>query len=276
MREDIDGSTLRSIWAHQIRLEPADLIRGVPYERCAELPYVVDLLRPRFDEGLAYLDIGTGASPLPTFLLRNTRWDVTCVDKFSSVRTQHTYLERLKSVTDGSGRFKVVERDIFEADLPQASFDIISIISVIEHMEGDRDMRAMELASSLLKPGGWLVLSTPVNEGFPREYYLDEGVYGERPSEGGVFYQRHYDVAGVNQRLVRASGLRELSRVYFGEYGYQAFERLLQAKPKMLRLWYQWATPILARRFLEYRDFPVGRRDMLMNTASGVIVLLEK
>jgi hypothetical protein len=95
-----------------------------------------------------------------------------------------------------------------------------------------------------------------------------------------VFYQRHYDVASVQQRLIAPSGLRELDRAYFGDYGFQFFERVLQRKLpgplKPLRALYKWATPLFASRFLTYSDRPVSRRDMATNTASGVILVLTK
>ena len=60
------------------------------------------------------------------------------------------------------------------------------------------------------------------------------------------------------------------------DYGYQAFEKIFHKSPKALRAVYQWAMPVFARRFLTYASKPVSRKEMLMNTASGVILVLEK
>ena len=68
--------------------------------------------------------------------------------------------------------------------------------------------------------------------------------------------------------------------MYFGDYGFQFFERVLQRtlpRPlKPVRALYKWATPHFARRFLSYSDRPVSRANMKMNTASGIILVLTK
>jgi hypothetical protein len=119
-----------------------------------------------------------------------------------------------------------------------------------------------------------------MNEGHFKEHFVSEDVYGEEYRSEPVFYQRHYDVKAVQKRLIEPSGLREVERVYFGDYGFQFFERVLQRRLprplKPLRALYKWATPQFARRFLTYSDRPVSRADMATNTAAGVIVVLTK
>jgi len=39
---------------------------------------------------------------------------------------------------------------------------------------------------------------------------------------------------------------------------------------------YLWATPWLAQRYLSYRSYPLSKENMRMNTASGIILVLEK
>jgi hypothetical protein len=90
-----------------------------------------------------------------------------------------------------------------------------------------------------------------------------------------VFYQRHYDLRSLIERIIQPSGLFEAHRVYFGDYGFQCFEKILQ-QPKPLRALYTWCTPWLAIHHLSYRSYPVSRKEMRMNTASGLILVLEK
>src|SRR5215213_7055916 len=133
----INQATLSEITGHFASLRAANRLHGLNYERCAELPYVIDRLRPRFSERLAYLDIGSGGeSPLPTYLLRATNWNVQCIDKFDWVRRQETYAERLMGRGKVDGRFSVQVRDLLSADLPDEAYDIITNISVIEHFSG--------------------------------------------------------------------------------------------------------------------------------------------
>lgn len=277
----INRKTLAEISGHFASLRLANRLHGLNYERCAELPYVIDKLRPRFAEPLSYLDIGSGGeSPLPTYLLRASNWKVRCIDKFDWVRGQERYAARVTGSEARSDRFSVEVQDLLTADLPREAFDVITNISVIEHFPGESDVDAMARSASLLKPGGTYILTTLMNDGYFKEHYVQNDVYGEEFKAEPVFYQRHYDVDALERRLLAPSGLREVDRVYFGDYGFQFFERVLQRRLpgplKPLRALYKWATPYFARQFLTYSDRPVSRADMATNTAAGVIVVLTK
>lgn len=274
----INKATLTEITRHFASLRPANRLHGLNYERCAELPYIIDRLRPRFADRLSYLDIGSGGeSPLPTYLLRASNWNVRCIDKFEWVRRQEHYAARLPGGAPPNGRFAVEVQDLLTAELPAEAFDVITNISVIEHFAGNTDSEAMERSARLLKPGGTYILTTLMNDGYFKEHFVREDVYGEAFEKEPVFYQRHYDVPSLARRLIAPSGLREVDRTYFGDYGFQFFERVLQRKlPAPVRALYKWATPHFARRFLTYNDQPVSRPDMATNTASGVIVVLTK
>ena len=63
------------------------------------------------------------------------------------------YAERLR----GQGRFRVLGLEALSSE-PDASYDVISMIEVIEHLEFPSPVIA--LASRLLKPGGLLLLTT--------------------------------------------------------------------------------------------------------------------
>jgi len=269
----INSAVLSQLGSYYRRLGLKYMLRGLPYERCAELPWVIEYLQPHFGQQLRYLDIGSGESPLPTFLFQRSRWDITCLDKFRSVQRQNRFCDAA-GVTDRR-RFRVMQADLLNTDMPDSAFDVITCISVIEHFEGRSDSRAMRIAAALLRPGGTMVLSTPVNEPYFAEFYVNRPTYGVPYSGTPVYYQRHYDVKGIAERLVEPSGLFEQHRVYFGEYGFQCFERILQL-PKPVRALYAWNTPWLASRFLKYGPQPVSRKTMRTNTASGVIVVLKK
>lgn len=261
----IDPDALGKIAAHHRSMGWKYRFKGLPYERCAELPWVIGRLAPRFQERLRYLDVGTGESALPSFLLANTNWEITCLDKFKWVRRQVEF-----AGSESPGRFNIVEANLLESRL-SGEFDIVTCISVIEHFEGSTDTQAIQECARLLARGGVLVLTTLINEGFFAEFHLRIPVYGAE----STYYQRHYDLKGLQERLIEPSGLKEIERVYFGDYDFQCFERVMQ-KPKLVRALYAWNTPALARRHLSYRSYPVSRKEMRMNTASGVIVALAK
>lgn len=276
--QSINSPFLRPIVQHYYRLGIMRRFRhGFPYERCAELPYVLKKLEPLFHQTLRYLDIGSGGdSPLPTWLLANTNWDITCVDKFAWVQDQLVHAARVASADDVARRFHVVERDFLKHRLPERSFDVITNISTIEHFEGLSDSQAMAASAALLKPDGIYILSTPVNEGFYREIYVNRDVYGDRagPSKA-VYYQRHYDTDTIRSRLIAPSGLIERERIYFGDYGRQFFEELGGSLlHRIVNFPKRFDFPKHALRYLSYSDKPVSRAHMKDNTASGVIVVL--
>jgi SAM-dependent methyltransferase len=275
METHIDAVLLNDLQRHYRSLGLKYRLKGLPYERCAELPWIVKHLAPRFGQPLQYLDIGSGESPLPTFLLRNSCWTVTCLDKCDWVQKQRNFLSSVMKPGSQSGRFNIIERDLLSGDLPAGSFDVITIISVIEHFEGNADTQAIEASARLLRHGGQIVLTTPMNDQYFREFYLNRTVYGSTFRGAPVYYQRHYDERTLQERIIGPSGLIETKRSYFGDYEFQCFERVLQ-RPKPIRAMYQWAVPWLAQRHLSYSDRPVSRKDMRMNTASGVMVVLEK
>ena len=270
METGISHSSLDEIASHHRSLGLKCRLKGLPYERCAELTWTVDYLRPRFQERLRYLDIGTGESPLPSFLSVHTNWNVTCLDKCRWVRRQADFSKARAGRPVG-----VIEGDLLNAPLRAEAFDLVTCISVIEHFEGNTDSMAMIAMAKLLAPGGQLVLSTLVNDSHFAEFYVSKEVYGSAFVDAPVYYQRHYDLRNLRDRVIQPSGLMERQRVYFGDYGFQCFERVLQ-QPKPIRALYAWNTPGLARRFLSYRSYPISRTNMRMNTASGVIVVLEK
>jgi SAM-dependent methyltransferase len=251
-------------------------LKGLPYERCAELPYIIEYLKDLFSEHHHYLDIGSGESPLPTFFLKYTKWDISCVDKFAWVRRQTNFASRLMKDNEINKRFHIIEKDFLATVLPAASYDIITNVSVIEHFDDELDIAAMKASGKLLKHGGLYILTTLINEGFYREYFVEKGVYGVEFNDKAVFYQRHYDLNKLQERIINSSGLVEKSRVYFGDYSFQCFEKVFQKTPKIASCLFRWATPFFARRFLSYNDKPVSRKDMRMNTASGVILILTK
>lgn len=272
----IDPEVLAELNSLNRRLGFKRLLKSIGYERSAELPYVINALRDRFSWPLRCLDIGTGDSVLPAYLLMNSAWDITCLDKFKWVQVQHEYVRRL-SLDDGAlRRLHVVERDLFEYR-PNAPFDVIISISVIEHFASDLDTKAMSHSATMLRDGGVYVLTTLMNDGYPRDFYKSGKVYGSQQGNK-TFYQRHYDVASVESRLIAPSGLKETSRIYFGEYGFSFGERFIfpRLARNPLKAFYRWLSPYFAQRFVSYSDRPVSRPGMTVDTAAGVILTLRK
>lgn len=276
MTSHINEQVLRDIDAHAKRLRFLYRIKGFGYERAIELPLIASYLSSRFNEPLRYLDIGTGQSIFPSWVAAKSKWDVTCLDKFNWVEKQHEYASKLGLSSD---RFHVVLRDFLEAELEPESFDVITNISVIEHFEGGLDAVAMEKSARLLKPGGMYVLTTPLNEGHARDWYLQQDVYGEKYTKEPVFFQRHYDVASFKKRIVDASRLEEVERTYFGDYDVPFFNDHIVEQHglnKIGRTLKQIRTVEHALKHGSYRDVPVSMSGMKIYTSAGVCVVLTK
>lgn len=272
----INEHLARAIDAHAKSLRFLYRIKGFGYERAIELPLLAEYLQPLLDKPLRYLDIGTGQSIFPSWVAKNSAWDVTCLDKFSWVEKQHEYARKLSL---SSERFHVVLRDFLEAELEPQSFDVITNISVIEHFEGELDSIAMAKSAKLLKPGGLYLLTTPLNEGHARDWFLNQDVYGEKFTQKPVFFQRHYDVASFNRRIVEASGLNEVSRTYFGDYDEPFFnDRIVEQHglSKITRTLLQMRTVDHALRHGSYREVPVSMPDMKIYTSAGVCVAMTR
>lgn len=103
---------------------------------------------------------------------------------------------------------------IEEAPLRPSTFDLITSISVVEHIPADRN--AVQQMWELLKPGGRLVLSVPC-AAVAEEQYIDVDHYGiQNPDENGfVFLQYVYDEALLQERFYSVLG----SPVRRGIYG---------------------------------------------------------
>ncbi len=276
MNSSINAELLYNIDAHAKRLQFLYRIKGFGYERAIELPLLAEKLQPLFDKPLRYLDIGTGPSIFPSWVASKTQWDVTCLDKFDWVKKQNEYAKKLGL---DPKRFHVVVRDFLEAELEPESFDVITNISVIEHFEGVLDSVAMEKSARLLKPGGMYLLTTPLNEGYARDWFLQQDVYGEKFTTEPVFFQRHYDVASFNRRIVQASELTERERVYFGDYEEPFFNDRIVDKSgldKIKRTLLQMNTVKHALLHGSYRNTPVSMSGMKIYTSAGVCVVLTK
>lgn len=280
MINKINKHFLKDIVNHTRKLSLRNYVvnSSMRYERCGEFTYIAEKLESLFNKDLKYLDIGTGNSAFPTYILKKTKWDVTCLDKFSWVQMQNDFAKKIMDNEDYSKRFHIIEQDFIDAELPEESYDIITNISVIEHFEGGSDSVAMEKSAKLLKKGGLYILTTPMNDKYYKEFFIKQSVYGERFKDKPVFFQRHYDVDAFNERIVKASGLKEKERIYMGDYGFQFKETIidLPVAIKPLKILYQWAVPHFASKFLTYRNYPVSRPNMKMYTTSAVITVLEK
>ena len=106
----IDRELLDDLSRHTRKLGIGRCLRSMGYERCGELPLIVSRLKYLFDKPLKYLDIGSGESIFPSYLLKRTKWDISCLDKFSWVQRQHALARRVMGAVSYRDRLHVIER----------------------------------------------------------------------------------------------------------------------------------------------------------------------
>lgn len=118
-------------------------------ERPVEYRYVFEQITRHCPRHV--LDVGTGKSALPQ-LIRNCGCLVTAIDNV------HDYWPKGMA----NRHYYVMQDDILRTKLKHAEYDLITCISVLEHIQDHR--QAVRSMIDLLKPGGRLVLSFPYNE----------------------------------------------------------------------------------------------------------------
>lgn len=140
---------------------------------------------------------------------------------------------------------------------PDASFDLVYSISVIEHIPGDGDGDAVREIARVLKPGGVAVVEVP----YRRKYEMLYQNYSSRGArlEDSQFYERRYDQTELKRRLLSSvDGLRVKQVSILGERlpidPWIATERL----PKMVRYLLLPLEPLLAA--INYWQRPDDRR----------------
>ena len=197
--------------------------------------------------GGRYLDV---SSPrlLPVTLL-DRRADLVA-DLLNPDPKDLAHTARLVSLLSADSRCRLHQLVISDAAFDGGGFDVISSISVLEHIPEDVD--ALRQIWSFLKPGGTLVLTVPCMAR-ASEQFIDRNDWGvlEADEDGQVFWQRYYDQTLLEQRIFNIIGAPERISV-FGETVAGAF--LANATSKRANPYYPyWREPYMVAR--EYRYF---------------------
>ena len=115
--------------------------------------------------------------------------------------------------------FGVADRCTFHSNLIQEavlkpnSFDLITSMSVIEHISDDKE--AVSKMWSLLKPGGTLLISVPCAAKASAEYTNLNDYELINPDDNGfVFWQRYYDEELIRQNIFSITGIPTHLKIY--------------------------------------------------------------
>ncbi len=135
---------------------------------------------------------------------------------------QNKYAQKtkLKVKTYSMPYFKGGEKIQFN-NIPSESMDIVTIISTIEHFEGDGDLDIMDEVHRILRPEGLVYITVP---------------YSLRYMEDHVHYQwteKRYNLSAINERLRGDKFLKE-QEFYFNDPNTQKNDLYTQKKDVLI------------------------------------------
>jgi SAM-dependent methyltransferase len=195
-----------------------------------------------------YLDVSSpGLVPL-LLLMRNK---AAAADMINPDGRDLQDTERLAEAMGLTGRCKFTKSTIETVEFAPGTFDLITCISVLEHIPSDRE--AVDMMWSLLRPGGRLVLTLPCMAQ-PLEQYISCNEYGvlSPESDGYTFWQRYYDEERLREIIFKIAGPPVRKAVY-GECSYGLFYRNASSKRLLGRLYPIWRESYMMAT--EYRYF---------------------
>jgi SAM-dependent methyltransferase len=234
----------------------------IDLSRCLEYPLVYERLD--LHDGHRVLDVGSGYSIFPLYLAATRRFQVYITDSethLPNVLAFHRAKLAKLGLSDDlvKGQVVVEHQDARHLTYPDASFERVSCISVIEHLSEDGDGVAACEIGRVLRPGGIAVLTFP---------YAHQ--YEERPFSSWVeYFERSYDDSAIEKRLIEPSGLSEVSRAFFGESSLHISRMYHRDIPRPVRLAFELTSPLWMRACMRIWDSPV-------EAAYGAVLVLAK
>jgi len=245
----------------------ARLVNPLSYPRYMEYQLAIGGLGAL--EGRRVLDIGSPKLPV-LLLARRARCELYATDiRDYFIGPIAHFLNRLGQGSLVGKQIHLQVQDARHLTYPDAFFDGIFSISVLEHIPEEGDSVAMREIARVLRPGGVVTLTVPFAAGGYSEEYVRGDVYERRSNGAPTFYQRRYDTAALHRRLIEPSELRLVEMTFFGEPRIP-FERYWNRVPMRWKLPLLWVQPFLAQLFLKTLD--VGH----CAAACGVALRLEK
>lgn len=195
--------TIRARQVLDLLVNPMDSFRYFEFDfawrAVSELPRLVD-----------YLDV---SSPR-LFPLVVLRYRAGMTAHLLNPDGEDLALTRSLASDMGLGAGACFHGDVIESsDLVEESVDVITCISVLEHIRDDVD--ALSAMWRLLRPGGQLILTVPCAAAATEEY-LDVDPYGlsGTESDGCYFGQRFYDADLLHRQIYSVVGHPAKSAVY--------------------------------------------------------------
>jgi SAM-dependent methyltransferase len=240
------------------------LLKSIDFIRSYEYPKTISILK-RYPDKKNILDIGSFRTILPVFIATQFHNSQTIASDIHSPDFGYFLdfqRELAKKLSTGGNRFKIREADATHLCQDLADFlnkvDVITAISVIEHIPYDGDILAVKEFAKMLSKGGIAIISVP---------------YGRHYNElKHPFFERIYDKDNLNRRLIESSGLTVVSINYHGCRNFMGalYGKLYLSDNRIIYLFARAVRPILFPLFpLLYGECPRER-------AGGALIILMK
>lgn len=170
----------------------------------------------------------------------------------------------LAKVLGLEGRCHLHPHLISDVNFAPASFDLITCMSVLEHIEDDKG--AIAKFWELLAPGGRLLLTIPCAK-IAQEEYMNQDDYKLGASEGEefLFFQRFYDQALLETQIYSTTG-QPVRRQIYAEKSAGTYQRN-ETRKREEKFFPVWRTPYDMGRHYEHRE------DLALLPGMGVIGL---
>jgi SAM-dependent methyltransferase len=260
------GLGVRSLSPRHLRAGLPRLLNPLAYPRGME--FALALRGLDLPEKGRVLDV---ASPKLLFLwlAAKSQLDLTATDIMGGFIPQARYLlGRLGLTEEIGGRLRLETQDARSLACADGTFDAVYSISVVEHIPDDGDSRALREMARVLRPGGRLSLTVPFAMRYAEEWVGRDVFERRQRNAERLFFQRRYDTAALEKRIIAPSGLREGERAYFGEPALR-FDRYWNRLPMALRVPVAWAQPFFERALL--RELDDGRRERAIGVALTLV-----
>lgn len=140
---------------------------------------------------------------------------------------------------------------IGEVSLNPGSFDLVTSMSVIEHISDDKG--AIQKMWDLLKPGGRLLITLPCAAEAYEEYINRNDYELDHLSEDGfIFFQRYYDEKLIQERIFSITG-KPLRYQIYGEKQAGSYQKN-EAEKRINPLYPYWRAPFDMGLQYEYKN----------------------
>ena len=213
--------------------------------RFFELDFVWRSLK-KIDAQQSHLDVSSPQQVFILPLIHNPNWraDLINPDKNDLAAT-----EELLHRCGLTRRCHIYNHLIENAPLTPASYDLITSISVVEHIPQDK--QAIQQMWQLLKPGGKLILTVPC-AAKASEQYIDRDEYQlkYKHSSGSFFWQRFYDADLLNKNIFSVTG-QPCRKIIFGERVAGSFLKMA-ARKRADRYYPFWREPYMVAKEYTY------------------------